>query len=228
MRLQLRQLHDVRGIYVVKGKPDSLPDRMARLEPEAAASFERDLKPHVVVSDMWRSADSSLLAVQEGRGAAAPGYSAHNRGRAIDIKPSVTMQELGFKTKRELDAWMAERGWFCWRGDGRMLREFWHYYYFGIGAEVLYAPCVGGTSCLAHWNGVLAELLRTVDLSNHDVQRALADLKMYRGAIDGLLGPLSKVAIQTFQRAYGLPATGKVDRRTEVTLDFVAASLIVL
>lgn len=223
MRLELRQIHDVRGIYTVNGAKDRLPDRMSRLAPDAAASFEAELKPHVVVSDMWRSAESSLQAVEEGRGAARPGWSGHNFGLSIDVALEATVQPI-WKSKRAFDVWMAERGWFCWRDDHKLEREAWHYNFFGVGAKVAYVHgnCVG-------------ELGRTLvqrfgddfEPNDRNAQRMLADLKLYRGEIDGEVGPLTRQAILAFQRAWHLDATGAFDLRTLRTLAFVSATIVV-
>jgi peptidoglycan hydrolase-like protein with peptidoglycan-binding domain len=44
---------------------------------------------------------------------------------------------------------------------------------------------------------------------NRAVQRELARLGMYTGAIDGMLGPQTRSAIATWQRAAGMPPTGE-------------------
>jgi hypothetical protein len=44
-----------------------------------------------------------------------------------------------------------------------------------------------------------------------DVQMALARRGYYRGAIDGVIGPMSRTAIWRYQDAHGLRATGSID-----------------
>lgn len=46
------------------------------------------------------------------------------------------------------------------------------------------------------------------------VQEKLAQLGFYRGAIDGLNGPLTKAAVRAFQTEYGLGADGVVGLQT--------------
>ena len=105
----------VRGIY---GKrKNELPERMRYLSPAAAQSYVEDLSSVVVVSDMFRSAESSLQAKRERRGAQRPAYSGHNYGYSIDIDVGATMKALGLNTKRELDAWMNARGWYRWSSE---------------------------------------------------------------------------------------------------------------
>ena len=55
------------------------------------------------------------------------------------------------------------------------------------------------------------------------LQAKLASLDFYLGEIDGVYGPQSEAAINSFQSVYALPVTGVVDRRTLATLDRVYA-----
>src|SRR3990172_9368429 len=97
MKLDLLALgvDEVHGIYGVK--KDHLPDRMRFLHPAAAASFHQNLAETVTVSDMFRSAEASLQARRERRGAQRPGFSGHNFGFSIDIDVDRTMRTLGTK-----------------------------------------------------------------------------------------------------------------------------------
>lgn len=45
-------------------------------------------------------------------------------------------------------------------------------------------------------------------------QVRLARLGYYPGPIDGDFGPMTRAAIKTYQSDYGLPVTGRLDRRT--------------
>ncbi len=52
-----------------------------------------------------------------------------------------------------------------------------------------------------------------------EIQRLLRGLEIYRNGvsnvpIDGIFGPATTTAVQNFQRTYGLPVTGTVDRNT--------------
>jgi hypothetical protein len=49
-------------------------------------------------------------------------------------------------------------------------------------------------------------------------QEQLAGLGYYDGAIDGDFGPRTSRAVQRFQRDYGLPVTGRLDRNTRASL----------
>lgn len=49
-------------------------------------------------------------------------------------------------------------------------------------------------------------------------QEQLAELGYYNGVIDGVFGPMTGTAVRRFQRDYGLPVTGRLDRNTRATL----------
>lgn len=52
-----------------------------------------------------------------------------------------------------------------------------------------------------------------------NIQSKLSRLGFYLGDIDGLYGPQTEAAINSFQNVYALPVTGVTDRRTLATLD---------
>ncbi len=52
-----------------------------------------------------------------------------------------------------------------------------------------------------------------------DAQQALRDLGYVPGPIDGRVGPRTRTALQRYQHAEGLPATGRLDAETMVRLD---------
>lgn len=224
MRLVLSSIPaDTVGIYTINGAPNRMPSRALFLAPEAAASFRAKLYPFVVISDALRSADSSLNAVKRGRGAQPPGYSAHNYGLAVDLSTTATMRRGGIRTKAVLDDLMESHGWFCHRRDHLLEHESWHYNFLGVGYKV--SPKQRTTS-----PDVEALILQRygADLAPSDTecQVMLKALRMYSGAIDGDIGPLSREAISIFQRAWASPklhTTGKLDDRTRRTLAFVTA-----
>jgi hypothetical protein len=201
-----------------------LPSRMRRLAPEAHASFVADLSAWVVVSDMFRSAEASRWAIRHRKGAQPPGWSGHNYGWCIDIEIRATMARLQLKTKRALDKWMAERGWYCHRRDHRMRHECWHYNYLGKNTTYLRDDD-------RRTNAGLQRLLKarygdSWVLSVENVQRALSTLRLYGGAIDGDFGPLSRAACRAFQRAWRLKADGVPGEVTQRTLAYVTADKI--
>lgn len=49
---------------------------------------------------------------------------------------------------------------------------------------------------------------------NQKIQTALRNAGFYQGSVDGKIGPLSKKAIEAFQRGNGLTADGKVGPKT--------------
>ncbi len=199
------------------GKAREMPVRALWLAPDAAKVFNADMYDKVVVSDMFRSPDSSKAAVAAGRGAAAPGWSAHNYGRAIDIDVRQTMRNLGLGTKAELDVWMSAHGWWCWREDHVMPawkprpNEAWHYYWAPKGVEY-----IGGGS-VQWWNRTMGTDYPPLEwgIPTHEQrQKWLRDAGFYHGEIDGKWGSMSKQAYYAFTVAWG--------PRTDRTLAYMA------
>lgn len=65
--------------------------------------------------------------------------------------------------------------------------------------------------------GLASPKIESVSLakpSPKEIQSALKNAGYYKGAIDGKIGPMSKKAIDDFQRDNGLEVDGKVGRRT--------------
>lgn len=236
----------VRGIYEVGGVEDRLPDRMRMLESGPCAdSFARDLSGTVVVSDMFRSPESSLAAMQKKRGVQPPSYSHHNYGRAIDLDVGESRKRSGYRSKRELDLFMAERGWYCFRGDhltGRTAQhpndESWHYDFLGdvpleLRPQYPYRNdrAVAWAACRAHYaadwtlrNRFLATRIGDeFEQAVRECQAQLADRGFYHGAVDGLPGPQTRAAVGALQRAWRLPETGRLDPGTVQVLDYVCA-----
>lgn len=219
MKLQLLTVDDVTGIYTIKGVKNRMPESACKLAPAAADNFAKWLREYVIVSDMFRSAESSLNAVKSGRGAKAPGFSGHNYGFSIDLDVTATMKKNAFPNKWHMDAWMETYGWFCHRQDSKREREEWHYNFLGIGFDI------GKVKTTA---GLLEEKIQQnykFMLDNKDVQRYLQKLKLYGGDIDGVFGPRTKTALQLFQKTWDLPQTGKLDKKTERTLAYVTADI---
>ena len=205
----------VRGIYGTGN--DRLPKRMRWLHPDAAASF---VKLGVVVSDMFRSAESSLWAIRNRKGACRPGYSGHNYGQSIDLAIRRSLRALSLDSKRGLDEHMQGYGWYCHRRDHRQGFESWHYN-FGVSSYIRDSD--------KRTSSALERLLRdrfgaAWKMSAEHIQGALAELGLYRGAIDGDLGPISKEATRAFQRCWGLAVDGIPGKRTQRTLSYVTAS----
>ncbi len=207
----------VAGIYTVGGKPGRMPDRMRYLHPEAAIDYAK-IQSWAVVSDMFRSPESSLEAVRAKRGAQPPGYSAHNYGLAIDLDIDASMKRLGVKTKRELDEACEAAGWFCHRRDHTMGFESWHMNNLGVGAK----PQGERTSDEIEAR-IQALYGASLKLKPREAQSALKRLRFYSGAVDGDIGPLSREAIRAFQRAWGVHENGMLDVKTQRTLAYVSA-----
>jgi peptidoglycan hydrolase-like protein with peptidoglycan-binding domain len=212
----------VRGIY--GPSKDQMPERMRYLHQDAAASYMQ-MADFAVVSDMFRSPEASLQAVREKRGAQPPAFSAHNYGLAIDLDIVATRKRWNLPSKQQLDAEMESRGWFCHRRDHTMDHEAWHYNFLGVGAAI---------PADAHSTAGLVEA-RIVSLhgasfapDDRESQEMLARMRLYAGAIDGQIGPLSRESIRAFQRTWGMPDTGDLDARTRRTLSYVTCDRVLV
>lgn len=229
MKLKLQQVSPhTRGIYTVKGKgPDSMPDRMLRLHPDAAVSFAAmEAKTPLVYSDVWRSAEESLRACQEKRGVQPPAFSAHNYGLAVDVAVDATLARTGWTYQNLLD-FMAKFDWHCYRRDGKLGSESWHFNY--LGSESTAALVKAGTGNA--WSMAAEHMIQfyygaQLALTPLEVQQALKELRIYNGPLDGDIGPRSKTAIQAFERAWVLAEQGVyANPRMQRTLAFVTADL---
>lgn len=65
---------------------------------------------------------------------------------------------------------------------------------------------------------IYAETVYTDDATVAAVQRRLARAGYYRGAIDGVIGQGTRLAIRAFERNNGLPIDGRIDRRLLATM----------
>ena len=206
-----------------------VPSRMRLLHPAACASWptlpgQSEPADELIVTDVYRSLTSQLEAYESRkRGVQRPGYSAHNFGLAIDLDVRAMMKRLDCD-KVGLDTWMRNRSWTCYRTDGRLTwngktaSENWHYTFNAI---------VGGSDAV---EGAIQRYYMHEFAAMREpkaIQEALATLRLYDGAIDGKLGPLSRRAIGLFQRQWGIrESTGAPRVGPETARMLVAAVLV--
>jgi hypothetical protein len=217
----------VKGIYTIGGVPNRMPTRALYLHPTTARDFLGILSDALTVSDIFRSAESSLAAVKSGRGAKPPGFSAHNFGLAIDVDVAKGIRAHGMiGGKASFDSWLASFGFHCHRLDHKVTDikgESHHFNHFGSHNLAWLVPGERSTA------GAIER--RIVELYGHTwrdidptvAQAQLARLGLYRGDLDGQLGPISKAAIRVFRRGWGLGDSDRLDARTFRTLVYVAA-----
>lgn len=229
LSLSLVRVPDVLGIY--GASKDQFPARMSLLNPDAAIAFvylQKKAGQRIRCSDMFRTAEQSLQAMQEKSGVMPPGYSLHNFGVAIDIDVDAMLAALKLPNKPALDTFMREGGWYCHRKDGKRGSEDWHYNFLGVGAaaEPFLAASAKSTNTSAAGDAKILSLYKDgLTLEPAEVQECLAHLKLYSGEIDGQIGPRTKQSLMAFQRAWRLQPSGQVDDRTERTLAYVSATL---
>lgn len=191
-------------IYGIYGaNKDQMPKRARWLHPAAAESFNRmNAEKRVRVSDVLRSAESSLEARKAGRGAQQPGFSGHNFGFSIDI--DVTWMLKNHKLdKKGLDDWMQSHGWHCFLKDHSSNREEWHYNFYGPEAADLVRDSER-TNQDSLERKIVNHYGAAFTLTDVELQDALKRLGFYSGEIDGDIGPISRAAIGAFQRAWTL------------------------
>ena len=230
MLLQLQRVLVPHGAYDLDGDgtKNEMPLRACALAPDAAEAWAR-IADHVAISDMYRSADSSLAAVRAGRGAAAPGFSGHNYGLSIDLDVDRSMVLAKYRTKEQLDRFLVAYGWHCWRDDHAMPswqghpNEAWHYNFRSpLAAPMVYDGPRGNVAWLA------GEIKRRhgswFKPNAFEEQTMLKQLRLYSGGLDGKLGPLSREARYAFERSWGLSHDSS---RYHQTLAFVSAAVSV-
>lgn len=210
------------------GKP--VPKWMRKLAPDAAASLiklDRDTGG-LSYTDLWRSAEVSLMARQSKRGVQAPGYSGHNYGFSVDLDLEGTKKKRGWTYLQIIEA-MQAHGWYCHRQDGKDGRsESWHFNYFGKDYPKYLKHSSSHIS--SSWSQPVEALMQErysaqMKLSDIEVQASLKKLKFYSGELDGKIGPISRAGISQFQKAWDLQATGMADLRTQRTLAFLTAEI---
>ncbi len=192
---------------------------MLYLHPDAARAYP----PGVTASDVFRTAEASLRARTNRKGAQRPGYSGHNFGYSIDLDIAKSMKALRFTKKRELDEYMASYGWHCHRRDHRQGHESWHFNYFGPDlSKYVRANDKRTSSGLERMlQATYGKWWKNMDML--DVQHGLAKLAMYRGNLDGKRGELMTESIRVFQRAWLLDVDGTAGPKTKRTIAYVTA-----
>lgn len=228
LELKLVRVPEVLGIY---GKTkNEFPATMARLETSAAQAFitaQNALGVRIRVSDMFRTAEQSLLARQQKSGVQPPGFSLHNYGIAIDVDTDAMLKATKL-TKAAFDTFMREHGWFCHRKDGKRGFEDWHFNHLGTGAtaEKFLKASAGSTNTSAAGDARIRALHGdALELDKKEAQEALLKLRFYSGEVDGKHGPRTQEAIKAFQRAWKLPVTGTLDPKSERTLAYVSCAV---
>lgn len=223
LQLKLERVPNVLGIYGTN--KNQFPVRMSFLHPDATAAFKAaQAKGPIRVSDMFRSAEESLRARATKQGVQPPGYSAHNYGLAIDVAVDDCLKTFGVN-KPGFDSLMENAGWYCHRSDGKRGFEDWHYNFLGK-TPGKYIAGLGTRTRDSAIEAYIRDLFGDdLKLTSEEAQVALAKMKFYRGEIDGIFGGGSAQALMAFQRAWELPATGKLDAKTERTLAYVSAEV---
>ena len=226
---------DEREVFGIYGATrDKMPERARYLEPAAARAYRNMMEERRVrISDMYRTAESSLAAHRSGRGAQMPGYSGHGYGFSIDIDVDWMLNAKGgrFLTKASLDGFMADHGWLCHLRGHERGREDWHY---NFGVSEFLADTDARTSTALE-RKIQATYGSQLKLSISECQGYLRRLGLYHGAIDDIPGPMTREATEAFQRAWRLDVwkhsaaeLGALGPKTQRVLAFVAAEKVIV
>lgn len=234
----------VRGAYPIgKHTPNGMPLRALFVHPEVWPAFQR-VAERIVISDLTRSAESSLSRMAEKPGLVqAPGYSDHGVGGAFDLDIAASLKHGGFYNRTALDGMLAMNGWpmFWWLNGGDAPRpnkpgaEVYHHSYYD-GAPL---PDGSGRSTALMAERRMLRWYPWLDVSTWrnpllTAQYLLKRIGHYSGALDGAFGPLSRTALAMFQRALMVRSwcrkkgvtdfeEGKLDKATARVLAFCAA-----
>jgi hypothetical protein len=207
-----------------------IPRRMRFLAPDVGPHFlEVDRAAGgLVVTDMWRSADSSLAARRIKRGVQRPGYSPHGFGLAVDLDLYEIMKMHGVHYTDIVEI-MKAHGWYCHRRDGAGPdeSEAWHFNYLGDDPHK-YLQDVDNQNRGTWSNAVEARIFERYgndfSMTPIEIQTQLAELRLYGGEIDGDLGTrLCRESIMAFQRTWDLAVDGDAGVMTQRTMAFVTA-----
>jgi hypothetical protein len=219
--IKLKSLGTVRGIY--GPNKDQFPSRASFMHPDAADAFNamRNEYGPLRFSDILRGADESLKAVQEGKGAQMPGYSGHNYGLSFDIDVIGVCREKKWDYDQLCTA-LQKYGFYSYRQDRSRGVEEWHFNYLGANA----ARVIAATAARDKWQFAAEAMIdyyypNITPLTSYEIQEGLKTCGMYSGNIDGDVGPLCKIAVNSFCQAWRLP--NDMGPRFQRTLAFIAA-----
>ena len=85
-------------------------------------------------------------------------------------------------------------------------------------ADSIFDRCTGidvaGEAAL--WQARIAEVLSPPEMDLVEAQTRLSQLGLYTIRIDGVTGPHTRRAIETFQKRHGIPRSGKLDGPTRI------------
>jgi hypothetical protein len=223
------------SIYEKKGGGyHELPDRMAKLTPDAWESLQKvrdriEAKGgQLLLSDGFRNYEMQLKAHldwKEGRKSSyspPPGAGMHQAGRAIDFATELKYLNPDYDKKDKSTIKVAyddaraifeEEGWSFIIPLGKRGSEEWHCEYRGEFAKYREAHGYKYMAQRAMADiGVLSE--DEVDKSKVQpkfLQEQLKRAGYYGGAIDGIPGKMTKKAVRDAQDDAGLDITGEAD-----------------
>jgi D-alanyl-D-alanine carboxypeptidase len=214
----------LRGIY--GANKNMLGAAQLYAHPDLAKSIDDTEKAglHLIYSDIFRSAKSSLEAMRKKPGLVQPpGNSAHNFGLAVDLDVDALMKELRL-TKRQLDELLASFGLFCHRIDHALGAESWHYNALGDDPKKWLGFMRSSTAnCIEQ--KIQALYGNQLRLTRDEVSRAL-DILGFLG-VSRTTSDITE-AIRRFQSQWDLVPDGDAGLKTQRLLAYLTAKTEVL
>jgi hypothetical protein len=196
-----------------------VPERFRYLSPEAAMSLGlllHDVNNDLVFTDIYRSAAASRQAFASKPGTLRPAYSGHGYGLAFDLDVGATLRRMGIRYVDLVDM-LGDYNWHCHRRDlDDTAPEAWHFNYLGPEGSRFLAwtdPQEPVT-----W-GAPAELriLERWGPDFHLNERQIAEGLKHAGCKD----------VRQFQALWDLQVDGIAGPKTQRTLAFVTAEIVV-
>jgi hypothetical protein len=221
----------LRGIYDIDrdGVKNELPHRALYAHPDLARAISKmeDDGLHLVYSDIYRSAASSLARRREFEKAGGPqlakrpGESPHNFGLAIDIDVTQACQDLQV-TKRGLDTLLQRYDLFCHRRDSKMGAEAWHYNHLGPVPAYHLKHASPTSTARAVEAKVSAIYGGQMKLSRDEIVSALKQSGFLKSGM--ATSADIDAAVRAFQAFWDLAVDGAPGPKTQRLLAFVTAS----
>lgn len=188
------------------GKP--VPAWMRKLEPEAAEALLRlDAEcGGLIYTDLWRSAEVSLLARKEKRGVQPPGWSGHNYGLSVDFTVDQIMAKKNWGYKYLCEIFISH-GWYPHRKNLTRGFEEWHFDYLGPSSSYLRFT---NTAIAKTWAAPVQKKVSDLYgqfLTVQDVPAALLEL--------------DEGSVRAFQTKWGLIADGVAGPQTQRLIGYL-------
>jgi hypothetical protein len=196
-----------------------VPERFRYLSPEAAMSLGlllHDVNNELVFTDIYRSAAASRQAYASKPGTQRPGYSAHGYGLAFDLDLGATLRRMSVRYAELVDI-LGDYNWYCHRRDlDDTGSEAWHFNYLGPEADRFLA-----------WSDPQEPATWAAPIELRILERWGQDFHMDDRQVTGAVARAGCKDVRQFQALWNLDVDGIAGPKTQRTLAFVTAEIVV-